>query len=372
LADLEKSNDRLTRRVAELEALLKQTQRNQSFGISNDPNNALTGLQPSLMADSVQSPVGLGLEQDAHPAQVLIQLRQGQTAAAQMRAEAANGMRLGNFVLYEAVEKDCWATFFNIYHKFLPIIGGNREEHIKSIRLPKHSFLFWTIMVIALRHWHIDMGDSENTIYSQLLDQYKKILLPANMTKPPPDHFTVKAWCLLCYWPLPVTTSAEDLTMTISGIMMKHAMQLGLHRPSHPDDFSRERIPLRQEDINDRLRTWVLCNVVAQNISTGFGQPPDTVYDATLKQPLNAGSDLDWAKLADIRARLEIERTADQVTRTIYTPQENPQSSHGDLALFAKVDILAQSIKDLERIVDLSNCTSLGRITGNRNILTAV
>jgi hypothetical protein len=153
---------------------------------------------------------------------------------------------------------------------------------------------------------------------------------------------------------------------------MKHAMQLGLHRPSHPDDFSRERIPLRQEDINDRLRTWVLCNVVAQNISTGFGQPPDTVYDATLKQPLNAGSDLDWAKLTDIRARLEIERTADQVTRTIYTPQENPQSSHGDLALFAKVDILAQSIKDLERIVDLSNCKLLGYITGNHNILTAV
>ena len=50
----------------------------------------------------------------------------------------------------------------------------------------------------------------------------------------------------------------------ISGVTMQIALQIGLHRPTHAQDFSRFRIELREEELKDRVRTWAACNMVAQ------------------------------------------------------------------------------------------------------------
>ena len=36
--------------------------------------------------------------------------------------------------------------------------------------------------------------------------------------------------------------------------MMQVAIQIGLHQPTHPQDFSRTKVRLQKEDIQDRLR----------------------------------------------------------------------------------------------------------------------
>ena len=46
--------------------------------------------------------------------------------------------------------------------------------------------------------------------------------------------------------------------------MMQIAMQIGLHRPTHAQDFSKFKIELREEELRDRVTTWAACNVVAQ------------------------------------------------------------------------------------------------------------
>lgn len=50
--------------------------------------------------------------------------------------------------------------------------------------------------------------------------------------------------------------------------MVQVAMQLGLHRPSHTQDFSKFRVELIEEELRDKVRTWAICNIVAQRYVT--------------------------------------------------------------------------------------------------------
>lgn len=50
----------------------------------------------------------------------------------------------------------------------------------------------------------------------------------------------------------------------LCGMMVQVAMQLGLHRPSHTQDFSKFRVELIEEELRDKVQTWAICNIVAQ------------------------------------------------------------------------------------------------------------
>jgi hypothetical protein len=50
----------------------------------------------------------------------------------------------------------------------------------------------------------------------------------------------------------------------LSGTMMHMALQVGLHMPDYAQDFSKNHLSLRHEDLKDRYATWAACNVVAQ------------------------------------------------------------------------------------------------------------
>ncbi|KAL9019286.1 MAG: hypothetical protein Q9185_003460 [Variospora sp. 1 TL-2023] len=58
--------------------------------------------------------------------------------------------------------------------------------------------------------------------------------------------------------------TSKDPTFMLCGLMMQVAMQIGLHRPSHAQDFARFKIELREEEMKDRVKTWVACNMVSQ------------------------------------------------------------------------------------------------------------
>ncbi len=141
-----------------------------------------------------------------------------------------------------------------------------------------------------------------------------------------------------------------DSTILHCGLMMNIAMQIGLHRPSHAEDFSRSHIHLQEDDIRDRLKTWAACNIVAQSISTGYGLPPQTVYDSTLDPALTlrtgGGADSDNYPIPEeLRRRLELEKFANKVTTTLYG--YNSEASSREQALFANM-----AAKDLQRQFD--------------------
>ena len=88
---------------------------------------------------------------------------------------------------------------------------------------------------------------------------------------------------------------------------MNISMQLGLHRPSHTQDFSKIKIELREEELRDRVRTWAAVNCIAQRVSTMLGLPQSTIYDWTLV-PSGKNIDPGFALPQDSEQRLLIER----------------------------------------------------------------
>lgn len=369
LADLEKQNESLSRQVEELKSKLADASRRglsayHGLPLGDNESSAYPSLLPSAQSGGgtpAPAMISAGIPNEhTEQAHLLLQLKQGQMAAQQMRQgqELPRFKRLGDFTLSTDFEQICWSHFFAVYHKFLPILDEGRNN--VDVLYDRGNFLFWTIVLIALRH--MNEPESEPNFFLQLLPFYQD-LVKDTISKPPKDHFTIKALCLLCYWPLPVSGTTEDMTLTYSGIMMKHAMQIGLHRPSHPDDFARTRIQLRPEDIQDRLRTWVCCNIVAQSISTGYGQPPDTLYDATLNKPFDAGSQNSIAISSNLHIRLEIEKIADQITRSIYIPKNHAKSHLKDAPVWTQVDMILQSLKNLEATIDIKSRKSCGNQT---------
>jgi hypothetical protein len=218
--------------------------------------------------------------------------------------------RLGEILLQPDVIDRLWKEYFANYHPWLPVLDEkDTPQHI----FDRSEFLYWTALMVASRRFE------EGVLFSTLMRPYSE-LVKETITKPPGSkegHHVVKGLCLLCTWPIPISSTTEDMTFTLSGVMMKFAMHLGIHRPSSPADFSNIPVNLRTEQITDRLKTWAVCNLVAQNVSTGYGQPPETVYDDTLKQGGNEFSQV----LTSFGTRLAIEQFVDTVTRDIYCPR---------------------------------------------------
>ncbi|KAH9862383.1 hypothetical protein J1614_011038 [Plenodomus biglobosus] len=168
---------------------------------------------------------------------------------------------------------DLFAEYFQLYHPFLPFLDQVRspDEYYSQ----DHKLLFWAVIAVAARRY--------GPCPSLLKDLAKPLSdLIWDSIRNQPNHHVVKALCLLCTWPLPAERTVTDPTFVLCGAMMQIAMQIGLHQPTHPQDFSRTNVRLQQEDIHDRLRTWAVCNIVAQTVSTGNGQPSITLYDSTL------------------------------------------------------------------------------------------
>ena len=92
-------------------------------------------------------------------------------------------------------------------------------------------------------------------------------LLWATLADVPQNYVVVKALCILCTWPLPISSTSSDPTFMLTGLMMQVALQIGLHRPTHSQDFARFKVEFREEELRDRVKTWVACNAVAQRYS---------------------------------------------------------------------------------------------------------
>jgi hypothetical protein len=247
--------------------------------------------------------------------------------------------RLGETTVPNDIIDRLWTEYFTNYHPWLPVLDlKDTPEQITN----RSEFLFWTLIVVASRRFE------EGIIFSTLIRPYNE-LVKETITRPPGSkggHHIVKGLCLLCTWPMPISSTTEDMTFTISGVMMKFAMHLGIHRPSSPTDFNNISVNLRTEQITDRLKTWAVCNLVAQNVSTGYGQPPETVYDDTLKQ---RGDDFSQV-LTPLDTRLTTEQFVDRVTREIYCPRdEKMQTQTGEYTL---------EINKLQEKIDFSNSRS--------------
>lgn len=145
--------------------------------------------------------------------------------------------------------------YFAYYHPFLPILDRTSppDDYYQEYKL-----LFWIMCSVAARRYDGIQGLLER------LTPHLNDLLWEEVRVPPQNYLFVKALCLLCTWPFPISSTSTDPTFMLSGLNMHVAMQLGLHRPSHVQDFQKFRAHLMEEQLRDRVRTWASCNAVAQ------------------------------------------------------------------------------------------------------------
>lgn len=234
---------------------------------------------------------------------------------------------------------DLFQLFFDLYHPFLPFLDPTRSPD--EVFSKDHKLLFWAIISVAARHYDTDPG---------LLKRLKEPLtnLRNQTVMGQTNHHVVKALCLLCYWPLPTNRTVLDPTWRLCGLMMQIAMEIGLHQPTHPQDFSRTKVRLREEDIHDRLRTWAVCNIVAQTVCTGYGQPSITLYDSTLDFRTD---DEDHMRIIppDLFVRLRQEMAASRINKLLYS-----MSSHrfSEGAATAYMHLEADRLKEERGLLD--------------------
>lgn len=171
-------------------------------------------------------------------------------------------------------------------------------------------------------------------------------LIWAVLAEVPQNYHVVKALAVLCTWPFPTSSTSTDPTFMHCGMMMQVALQIGLHRPSHSQDFSKFRVDMRDGELKDRVRTWAMCNIVAQRVSTGYGQPSSTLFDWALSS--SAASDPNFALPPDISTALSIEKFCDRISQSLYRNRKDPVGLCSDDERYVTIKILAQDLEDLE------------------------
>jgi hypothetical protein len=209
--------------------------------------------------------------------------------------------------------------FWCCYHPYLPFLSPSQSP---DQYYQQHPLLFWVIIAVASRRYTADPG-----LLSSLSGPLTRLLW-TTVGEVPNNHYVVKALCLLCTWPLPTSTTSTDPTHILCGVMMKTATGIGLHRPNHTQDFSRVSVDLNREQLHDRVTTWAVCNIVAQSIGTGYGQPASTLYDWTLA--VRPGEDGPFTLSPELEARLQIERFCDKVSKEMYSNATDPRGVAGD------------------------------------------
>lgn len=277
----------------------------------------------------------------------LLNLSRGSKTGRQARAPRppTKARSLGDVALSGTVIDELFVEYQTYYHPFLPILNLQKfpnEVHDLS------SLLFWVVIVVGARRYAAD-----ETLLMRLETPVARIIYDTIFANPQNYH-VVKALAIMCTWPLPKKKTSDDPTYLLSGLMMEIALQTGLHRPSHVQDFyTRQRIELHDEDIRDRLQTWICCNIVAQEISTAFGQPPRTLYDSSLASlPRPALNDARGAN-PELYWRLQIERFCNRVSLNFYNNKSSPIGIASAEERAVWMSVLMEEYQKLKDEIDL-------------------
>ena len=102
-------------------------------------------------------------------------------------------------------------------------------------------------------------------------------------------------------------------------------------------------------------------------VSTGYGQPPSTLYDWTLSS--SDSSDPNFKLPGDIKLRLEVEKFCDKITRALYTNRRDPVGLTSDRERTTLISFLSRDFDDLEEQLKSQNDCGLlnhqpSRLTG--------
>lgn len=146
-------------------------------------------------------------------------------------------------------------SYFSKYHIFLPFLdpGASPDQYYD-----RSAMLFWSIISTASRRYQPDP-----TLLTRLARPLTDAIWKSLQAIPNSLH-TIQCLVLLCTWPFPTSSSSTDPSYMFSGLIMQLCMQMGLHRPKSPEDFTKTHLNLTAEQVADRQRTWIASNIIVQ------------------------------------------------------------------------------------------------------------
>ncbi|KAL9099774.1 MAG: hypothetical protein Q9163_004773 [Psora crenata] len=357
----------MEREIEQLKRQLASQQRSPAVPqIKTEPSPGLSQIPP-------QMDTFMGSED--HAVASLMDLASGQEGGSFMRSPNARlllSRRLGDVALTQDQVHELFHTyvhldvanpmvlltallsFFTFYHPFLPILDQQRPPDDFYEASP---LLFWVIISVAARRY-----TAIPTLLTSLAGSLNKLLWE-QVAEVPQTYIFVKALCVLCTWPLPISSTSSDPTFMLAGLNLQVAMQIGLHRPSHAQDFTKFKVEFMEDELRDRVRTWASCNAVAQRyvkefhsqwptntyqrVATGYGQPPSTFYDWTLTP--SGVFEPGFILPNDAQNRLMIERFSSKVTEALYRNYSDPVGLASEEERSTLTKFLAQDYEELER-----------------------
>ena len=252
--------------------------------------------------------------------------------------------RLEEVFLTASRIEEIFGLFFRFYHPFLPFLN---PERLPDEFFQRSPLLFWTIIAVGARHYKLDR------IHTALAGPVMRLTWQT-LAEVPQNYHVVKALCLLCTWPFSTSSTSTDPTFMLCGAMMHIALQIGLHRPSHSQDFTKFKLDLREAEVADRVRTWATCNIVAQRVATAYGQPVNTIYDWTLSD--EAAKQYENHVLPPgIYNRLQIEMFVDKVSKTLYINHHDSVGIGADHERSTYVSFLTEDYNRLKQKIASDN-----------------
>lgn len=281
-----------------------------------------------------------GANEAAAASRSLLDLASGFDSSLIASARAPTINSLAKVTLSDEQIAELFGIYFTRYHPYLPLLSNEVSPASYFELCP---LLYWTIITVASRRYQGRPG-----LLSELKPPMHELLWDT-IGSVPQTHHVAKALCLLCAWPLPTSSTSLDPSILICGAMVQVAMQFGLHRPSHAQDFSRTKLELREEDIKDRMNTWVAVNICAQNVSTGYGMPQISRWNW-----FTHGLHLERINRT-LKNRCMIERFVDKITRTLYTMQRDLIAQTDETHRALTIDMFSREYDELSSALKQSN-----------------
>ncbi|OBA19522.1 hypothetical protein METBIDRAFT_46229 [Metschnikowia bicuspidata var. bicuspidata NRRL YB-4993] len=242
-------------------------------------------------------------------------------------------------VLSPQMIRELYMEYVRHYHPILPVVDVMKGPERLHRLCPA---LFWVVMFVALRRY----DDEDKLLLLRLSPLVKNILAEISISPITRYHpteedepilnacsvYSVQAFILYSLWP-PLTSSlSADSSWVTIGVALFQAIRIGLHTAG----ASLPQHALAQE----QTRTWLVCNIVSQNIATAFGFPAYVQFDFLAAQHCGLP--------VATRHAMEIAHFEDQVARTLAVGSgAGPGPSHiNERVALAKV--LLKQLDDLE------------------------
>ncbi|KAM0751306.1 hypothetical protein T439DRAFT_380294 [Meredithblackwellia eburnea MCA 4105] len=212
---------------------------------------------------------------------------------------------------------ELFTLYFEKCHFMCPILDP--DVHTPTATGSRSPFLFTCICSVAARYYTKRTDD----LYRKCLRVAKRVAFDV-MTKGFKSTEICQGFLLLCQWNQPAERFEEERTYQFSGIAIRMATDLNLHRKTLavlPAECPEDTRIMYQREIMNRERTWLYAFIADRSISTQMGKPYSIPKEDFIIRNAKSWHREPGAQKTDVglSAMVEMHRIVGRIVDTLYS-----------------------------------------------------